>query len=158
MKPKPTQAIITLCIGQGRRAMEGPHDPHTQTHEGARAIKVSMRFSFVCLLTFIVFSAAHGPPSSQLIFDLTCFHLCQRSLPQKKHLLHYYGVLHQSAFLYSINATRLSRTSSPLSFKSRSFRRSMAFTTFLTPSTPSTRRSRNLPFLKLMSYATLSSE
>jgi hypothetical protein len=45
-EPEPIQTIGTLCNGQGRRAMEGPHGPQTQVHEGTCAIKVSMQFHF----------------------------------------------------------------------------------------------------------------
>ncbi|KAL4077093.1 hypothetical protein V8B97DRAFT_1386770 [Scleroderma yunnanense] len=41
-EPKPIQTVGTLW-GQGRRAMEGPHGPQTRIHEGACAIKVSMK-------------------------------------------------------------------------------------------------------------------
>ena len=44
-EPEPIQTIGTLCNGQGRRAMEDPHGPQTQVHEGTCAIKVSMRCS-----------------------------------------------------------------------------------------------------------------
>ena len=42
-----TSRDYPLC-GQGRRAMEDPHGPHTRVFEGACAIKVSMSCHLVC--------------------------------------------------------------------------------------------------------------
>ncbi|KAL4069822.1 hypothetical protein V8B97DRAFT_1969470 [Scleroderma yunnanense] len=53
-EPKLIQTAVTLC-GQGRRAMEGPQGPQTHVHEGAYAIKVSMKNSKCPRRVFISF-------------------------------------------------------------------------------------------------------
>jgi len=136
--------------------MEGPYGPHTLVHEGACAIKVSMKAQSVLPPAYIWCFIAHGPPTSHPILDCrlplgACF------FP----LLHSQG--ERLAALASFRRTGLSRGNVEHPFKFK-----VLFCTLLDylglplPSASSFksrsfRRSRNLPFLKWISYGSPSS-